>query len=83
MTKAKAREIVAQAERGDPVKNYQHESFCEAKGYLEAIEKAKGLVEALKQINDEAYAKTLDTVQLENWLIVMTEKALAKWEKTK
>jgi len=56
---------------------------CCASTYLEAIEKAKGLEEALKQINDEAYAKTLDTVQLENWLIVMTEKALAKWEKTK
>ena len=41
------------------------------------------MVTALKQINDEAYAKTLDTVQLENWLIVMTEEALAKWEAEK
>lgn len=79
MTEAKAREIVAQAERGDPVKNYQHESFCEAKGYLEAIEKAEGLAEALKE-NLPPLHKIGDHLSCKECRMY---EELAKWEKEK
>lgn len=42
--------------------------FCQAKGYLEAIEKAKVLKDALVLFSYESYE---------------AKKALAKWEKTK
>lgn len=46
---------------------------CEAKGYLEAIEKAKVLVEALEELSD-GFDPAVSKI---------TNEALAQWEKEK
>ena len=75
MNEKEAREII-EVEENEDVIGPNSPNYYEAKGYLEAIEKAKGLERMLKKIQLQYQSYSGDTDQ-------DIEKALAKWEKEK
>jgi hypothetical protein len=74
MNEKEARAII---EKDKPIHGYSPPSYYQAKGYLEAIEKAKVLVEALEYIKYWAPEESASAIR------DRIKSALAQWEKMK
>jgi hypothetical protein len=86
MNEKEAREIVKRYDTQQTSTMSVYEALIRAKGYLEAIEKAKVLEEALENIRCETF---LDRIPAYNRnltqedMVRLADKAIAKWEKEK
>lgn len=84
MNEKEAREIIQEHKEGKCHECFEGECMDEAKGYLEALEKAKVLVEALRYAINYVYtaqrgARPIDRFKQVN----KVKEALAQWEKEK